>query len=81
MGKIMIRCPITGRAIPTGMEADEARFNSMPVFFAQAYCPFCRTTHRWFARHAWVSESAHERSPAMRAEPVRAVDLARPWHM
>lgn len=78
MGRIMIRCPNTGRAIPTGMEADEARFNSMPVFFAQTDCPFCRTTHRWFARHAWVSEPAHDRSSEVRSAPAGTIDRARP---
>lgn len=57
MGTVMIRCPETGRAISTGIEADEAHFNCMPVFFAHSYCPFCRTHHEWFARNAWVCES------------------------
>jgi hypothetical protein len=56
MGSVMIRCPQTGRAIPTGMRADRASFNRMPVFMARAYCRLCRVEHEWFAREAWVDE-------------------------
>ena len=34
MGVVMIKCPGTGHAIPTGMKADRERFRSSPVFFA-----------------------------------------------
>lgn len=57
MGKIMVRCPQTGRSIETGMEMDAARFQRMPVFFSRAYCPHCRIYHEWFAAHAWVEET------------------------
>ncbi len=56
MGAVMIRCPQTGHAIPTGYEADAARFREMPVFFAISYCPICRADHQWFAADAWVRE-------------------------
>lgn len=57
MGKIMIRCPQTKRAIETGMEMDAERFQRMPVFFSRAFCPHCLVHHEWFAAHAWVAES------------------------
>ena len=56
MGAVMIRCPRTGRGIPTGMVADRRRFEATPVFFARVLCPVCRAEHEWFAREAWVSE-------------------------
>jgi len=56
MGAVMIRCPDTGCEIATGLVADRASFRSMPVFFARAYCPLCRTEHEWFAQEAWVCE-------------------------
>jgi hypothetical protein len=56
MGAIMIRCPATGRAIPTGLEMDRLKFSCTPVFFSDTYCPLCETSHRWFARDAWVEE-------------------------
>jgi hypothetical protein len=60
MGTVMIKCPETGREIPTGLEADRASFDSTPVFFARSYCPICQTEHEWFAREAWVCDAEPE---------------------
>ena len=49
MGMIMIRCPQTGRVVPTGIEADRERFRSSTVFFARTLCSVCNTNHEWFA--------------------------------
>jgi hypothetical protein len=57
MGPVMIKCPGTGRDIPTGMIADRTAFSATPVFFARVLCPFCKTEHEWFAREAWVCEA------------------------
>jgi hypothetical protein len=67
MGAIMIRCPQTGREIPTGIEMDECDFLHAPVFFSRAYCRFCRGEHEWFAKDAWVCESPQPPLPALRA--------------
>jgi len=53
----MIRCPVTGREISAGIEADDSRFRASPVFFAKSYCAFCRIEHEWFAKDAWVCEA------------------------
>lgn len=66
MGMVMIKCPQTGRAIPTGIRIDRERFRSSAVFFSRTRCPACETDHAWFAREAWVYE------PAPRAERRRA---------
>jgi hypothetical protein len=57
MGAVMIKCPDTGRDIPTGMMADRRSFSSTPVFFARVHCPVCRGEHEWFAREAWVCDA------------------------
>jgi hypothetical protein len=57
MGMVMIRCPDTGCAIPTGIKMDRERFRSSAVFFSRTYCRICSTTHEWFAKDAWVYES------------------------
>ena len=57
MGAVMVRCPQTGRDIPTGLVTDRESFASMPVFFARVNCPICRTEHEWFAKDAWVCET------------------------
>jgi hypothetical protein len=56
MGAVMINCPATGRAIPTGIATERSQFACTPVFFADTYCPYCESDHRWFARDAWVDE-------------------------
>jgi hypothetical protein len=68
MGLVMIKCPITGHAISTGIEADRDGFRRMPVFFARTFCAICRTTHEWFAREAWVDEPSEE-TPIRSAHP------------
>jgi hypothetical protein len=55
MGAVMIKCPDTGRDIPTGMIADRESFKATPVFFARVLCPLCGKQHEWFAQQAWVA--------------------------
>jgi len=57
MGMVMINCPDTGHAIPTGLKMDGAAFKRAPVFFARVRCPACGREHEWFAKNAWVCES------------------------
>jgi hypothetical protein len=57
VGILMIKCPTTGRDIPTGIETDRTSFTSAPVFFSRTYCPICRTNHEWFAKQAWLRET------------------------
>ena len=64
MGSVMIRCPATGTAIATGIEADRASYQRTPVFMARAYCPVCRIEHEWFAKEAWVAEPKREAGSA-----------------
>ena len=56
MGMIMVKCPQTGRAIPTGITIDRESFQRSPVFFKRTHCPICDADHAWFAREAWVDE-------------------------
>jgi hypothetical protein len=61
MGAVMVRCPETGRDIPTGLVTDRKSFDATPVFFARVYCPICRSEHEWFAKEAWVCEAEPRR--------------------
>ena len=56
MGMVMIKCPQTGRAIPTGITIDRERFRCSTIFFSRTRCPVCHADHAWFAREAWVHE-------------------------
>jgi hypothetical protein len=70
MGMVMIKCPQTGRPIPTGIEIDRERFRCSPVFFSRTHCPVCRTDHAWFAREAWVREPAAQPKRRLAAVPA-----------
>jgi hypothetical protein len=56
MGVVMVKCPRTGHAISTGMQADRSNFQCLPVFFSRVFCPVCNVQHEWFAKDAWVRE-------------------------
>ncbi len=56
MGMVMVKCPQTGQAIPTGIKTDRESFGRRAVFFSRTHCPLCRSDHAWFAREAWVDE-------------------------
>ena len=75
MGMVMVKCPQTGRAISTGIETDQERFQRCTVFFARTRCPICCTEHAWFARDAWVNQprsSMHRRRRRRSDEPAQA---------
>jgi len=44
-------------------------FRATPVFFSRTFCPYCHLTHKWFAKHAWVSEA----QPKARRKMLRAI--------
>jgi hypothetical protein len=56
MGMVMVKCPQTGHAIPTGIKTDRESFGRSAVFFSRTRCPLCHADHAWFAREAWVVE-------------------------
>ncbi|MBI5110812.1 MAG: hypothetical protein HZA68_02440 [Rhodovulum sp.] len=66
MGKLMFRCPTTGRSVSTGIPVSREAFAAMPVFFSRTFCPHCRDTHEWFARQAWVGEHTDAEAGAPR---------------
>jgi hypothetical protein len=69
MAAVMIRCPETGREIPTGIVTDRESFEATPVFFARVLCPICRTEHEWFAKEAWLCEPAAEVNKTVTRQP------------
>jgi hypothetical protein len=64
MGMVMVKCPETGHAIPTGIKTDRESFGRRAVFFSRTRCPICRTDHAWFAREAWVDEPGIRIAPS-----------------
>ena len=62
MGMVMVKCPQTGYAIPTGIKTDRESFARSAVFFSRTRCGICHTDHAWFAREAWVDEPGTDRA-------------------
>ena len=70
MGMVMVKCPQTGHAIPTGIKTDRESFARSAVFFARTRCPIGRADHDRFDRAAWVPV------PSTRFRRRSAVSLA-----
>jgi hypothetical protein len=56
MGVVRTKCPVTGRAIDTGIETDKESFGRFPSFIGRVFCPHCKTEHGWTKDTAWVAE-------------------------
>jgi hypothetical protein len=52
VGTVVIRCPRTGRQVPTGLEIDEATWGSLPVVISRMTCPACGAEHVWSKTYA-----------------------------
>ena len=58
MPKIMIRCPIMGRAVPTGLTTEMIVFDSIEADLEiPLNCPACLKTHKWKPREAWIDKA------------------------
>jgi hypothetical protein len=80
MSAILINCPATGQAIPTGIDADEVTFSILlrraPDVLANVRCPHCDLNHPWHPRMAWL-EGCPPRRPRD-DEACGAADGAKP---
>ena len=47
MSAVMIRCPITGRAVSTAIETEPSVFRKLPKVAARMHCPACGQDHVW----------------------------------
>jgi hypothetical protein len=55
MPKIMIRCPIVGSNVSTGLTTETILFDSIPDDLEiPLRCPACLKIHNWRPKHAWV---------------------------
>ena len=60
MAAMMIRCPVTGRDIATGIETELSVFMRLPAVESRLHCPACGGEHVWTKLEAWL-----ERSPKL----------------
>ena len=57
MPKIMIRCPITGKTVPTGLTTQMVVFDSIASDLEMPRrCPACLKMHNWMPKEAWVEK-------------------------
>jgi len=56
MPMIMIKCPATGKDIPTEMAMDKASFENPTNQMAgnKVGCPHCKTLHTWDKKDAFL---------------------------
>ena len=58
--RLMIRCPKTGKAVPTGIAMDPASYVSAGLENNVTRCPHCGERHRWSKEQVfWETESAN----------------------
>lgn len=69
--RIMIACPNTGLATPTGVEVDElAAFDFVGLMPQQASCAHCPEVHVWTRRQAWLERRNASRVRMRAAAPA-----------
>ena len=56
MSDILIRCPVAGVPVQTGLSTETIVFRSLPNIVFQMRCPLCKKVHRWKPRDAWVEK-------------------------
>ena len=54
---VVIRCPRTGREVPTGVVTDIHDFASLPKGKTELRCPACGATHVWSREDALLAHS------------------------
>ena len=54
MSTVMIRCPVTGRAVSTAIETEPVTFRKLPTVAGRMHCPACGQDHTWQPNFAWL---------------------------
>ena len=55
MSLVMIKCPVTGRAVSTAIETEASSFRRLPQVTAHMRCRACGCDHEWTVSSAWLS--------------------------
>lgn len=62
--RVVIKCPNTGRAIPTGHELSNLEgFAAIGLQPEACRCPYCPSWHVWRHGDAWIERDASRASP------------------
>ena len=57
MSDILIRCPVAGIPVQTGLRTDTVVFRTLPNMPFELRCPRCKKLHRWRPKDAWVEKA------------------------
>ena len=60
MSLVMIRCPISGEPVSTGIEVEPVVLRKLPNIRARMFCPTCGQEHIWALSAAWLAEEPPE---------------------
>ena len=66
MAMVMIKCPSSGRAVPTGIELEEQTFIQLPNVGSGMRCPACGGHHIWQKGDAWLSDGSAGSPPSQK---------------
>lgn len=55
MSLVMTKCPVTGKAVSTAIEAEASSFRRLPKVTAHMRCPACGRDHERTVSSAWLS--------------------------
>lgn len=55
MPKIMIKCPVREKAVPTGLTTEAIKLYSITMRL-KLRCPECEEFHKWDCKDAWVAD-------------------------
>jgi endogenous inhibitor of DNA gyrase (YacG/DUF329 family) len=56
MAMVMIKCPRSGKAVPTGMDLDPDAFDSSEFGDLALECPECPEIHPWSKEDAFLED-------------------------
>ena len=56
MGMLMIKCPSTGKYVPTGIVMDRSSFETCRLENNAVHCPECSEVHTWGSADARLIE-------------------------
>ncbi|MEI7804645.1 MAG: hypothetical protein WCI56_04890 [Hyphomicrobiales bacterium] len=72
MSSVMIRCPVTGRAVSTQIETEPYVLRALPRIAARMNCSACGQEHVWATDEAWLDEEPLPQA----TEDQEAADIA-----
>ncbi|SFH06756.1 hypothetical protein SAMN04488020_106120 [Palleronia marisminoris] len=56
MDDVLIKCPVTGKPVKTGIVAEREGFEESVLEESTVPCPHCGQTHTWDKQDAWLAD-------------------------